>query len=41
MTHKLNSPDYQCKKVEKSIIEMFWILSEHPELGEGKIYTAD
>lgn len=41
MTHKLNSPDFQCEKIKKSIIEMFWFLSEETTLGKGDVYKAD
>jgi len=40
VTGKLNSPDPQCEKVKKAIIDMIWILSESPELGKDKIYQA-
>jgi len=41
VSHKLNSPDLQCEKIKKSIIEMFWVLSESSDLGKGKIYKVD
>ena len=41
ISNKLNSPDLQCEKIKKSIIETFWILSESSDLGKGKIYKAD
>ena len=39
-THKLNSPDIQCESIKKAIIEMFWILAKHPDMGRGPLNIA-
>ena len=37
---KLNSVDTQCDRRKKAIIEMFWRLAKHPNLGKGKVELA-
>ncbi len=36
-TGRMDSPDIQCKALKRMIMDMFWLLAEHPELGKGKI----
>lgn len=39
-TNKLNSPDIQCEERRRAIIEMFWKISKHPNLGRGRVDLA-
>lgn len=41
VTKKLNSPALECEETKKSILKMFWILSENPDLGKGSYYNFD